>query len=822
MLKVTISATAAVGIINRLDAMKKILFVLLALAAAAACQREELAEQVYNPAPVGDEVQFAAVHGIFTSNGPETKTIYGDRDGNSYPIYWINGDQIGIYCPESSYPDIKQYNYKIVVDNETSSTGALAKINPDENGLQWGEGDEHNFYAIYPASAARGGVSATEVKASIPLRQDPERIEFDESTGTYTAYPNMDYAYMYAHTTAKRSEQGDKPISLNFEPLVTVLEITVNGPETDPATGPYQVSQIAVRSTENITGEFILTVSTDPETDGACTPVNDGTVSNLLTIPTYYNGAPVELKSGQKLVVKAFMLPYAHPAQATTTVTVNMVGQGSNTKILNTADIQSRKINITSLPSIVGTNFYYWLTSMDKKTYFSQLSIPGTHNSYSIGQNVVGENEVMDVYQNKSIAEQFSAGARAFSLMVGFNRDEAADAVDSRNGERGVESFTNWNNDYDLAVYDGESSTGSTLEDALDEYVNLLSNVLNNYKGPEGRACQEFIVLHIDYKQITGSGFNNADKYKEVKRWIREVDRILNNYTPAGNVSFATGINAQSTIEDLMGKILVFVNYQCPNLPSAEGAVEHGKHLEWFQWVENTDDEEYAGFTYDPNDGVTRNYIFMRNVYDASGASISSSIWAKNDRDLVDTYYMVPEGSGSDVRIWKQTLQRLDNPTLSSNNNISPYDGRIAVKIEMATSFIDQAVQNNIQTGTAGLNNWYINNLGGFCVVNESASYDSARGESGNTVLAANAINEEIYHYLIDPSKNSGPLGIMLMNFFGNKTLYDNPSGGNIDIYGELLPQIIIENNFRFNLKRKGDSADMTGYDYASGGEFIN
>ena len=84
---------AAVGIINRLDAMKKILFAMLALTAVAACQREELGEQEYNPAPVGDEVQFAAVHGIFTSNGPETKTIYGDRrpDRNILPAVIISG-----------------------------------------------------------------------------------------------------------------------------------------------------------------------------------------------------------------------------------------------------------------------------------------------------------------------------------------------------------------------------------------------------------------------------------------------------------------------------------------------------------------------------------------------------------------------------------------------------------------------------------------------------------------------------------------------------------------------------------------------------------
>ena len=69
-------------------------------------------------------------------------------------------------------------------------------------------------------------------------------------------------------------------------------------------------------------------------------------------------------------MVKAFLLPYAHPESTQTAVTVNMVGQGSNTKILNTADIQSQKINITSLPALKGTDFYYWMSSMDKKLIF--------------------------------------------------------------------------------------------------------------------------------------------------------------------------------------------------------------------------------------------------------------------------------------------------------------------------------------------------------------------------------------------------------------------------------------------------------------------
>lgn len=787
MLKVTISATAAVGIINRLDAMKKILFVVLALAAAAACQREELAEQVYNPAPVGDEVQFAAVHGIFTSNGPETKTIYGDRDGSSYPIYWINGDQIGIYCPQSSYPaPYPQYDYKVVVDNATSTTGTLAKINPDANGLQWGDTDIHDFYGIYPANASEGGMSATEVKCSIPLRQDPVDIVYDAGTKTYTAMPNMNYAYMYAHTQVSRKTQGDKPIPLSFKPIVTVLEITINGPTSTPTTGDYKISQVSVRSDANITGDFILTISDDPEDpdDGLCTPVPNGTVSNLLTIPTYKDGVPVTLKPGEKLVVKAFMLPYVAPAKNTTTVTVNMVGQGSKTKILQTADIVARAVNITSLPALPSMNdveTYYWLSAMDKRTYFSQLSIPGSHNSYNVDASLTqGTNSVMSAYQKLSIEEQFKAGARAFSLMVGFSRDDARAAV------RDSWLISGWDDNYNLYIYAGGTQTSTKLEEALDSYVSMLSNAISSYP-VEGRDCQEFIVLNIDYKQITGSGTNNQDKYREVKRWMKEIDRILSSYQPERGIKFISDISSSTTIADLMGGIVIFVNYQCPDLPNKTGQYDWG--------ILGT----YEGFTYNPD--ASDNYVFMRKVHNSNGEDITSNFWGLNDRDYDFAFYSEPEGSGAGVQVWKQSLQRLNNPYLGDGGNYAPYAGRIDTKVNIAKGFFNEAIKNNLQPGTAGLDRWYINNLGGFCVVNNSSSYNPENGESGNTVLAAHYVNSNIYNFLIDPANNSGPVGVVLLNFFGVDNMNDQNSG-NIDLYGALLPQVIMENNFRFALKR--------------------
>lgn len=770
----TISATAAVGIINRLDAMKKILFVVLALAAAAACQREELVEQVYNPAPVGDEVQFAAVHGIFTSNGPETKTIYGDRDGDSYPIYWINGDQIGIYCPQSSYPaPYPQYDYKVEVDNATSTTGTLAKINPDANGLQWGDTDIHDFYGIYPANASEGGMSATEVKCSIPLRQDPVDIVFDKETQTYTAMPNMNYAYMYAHTQVSRETQGDAPIPLNFKPIVTVLEITVNGPTSTPTTGDYQISQVSVRSDANITGDFILTISDDPQDpeDGKCTPVQNGTVSNLLTIPTYKDGVPVTLRPGEKLVVKAFMLPYAAPSVNTTTVTVNMVGQGSKTKILSTADIVPHAVNITSLPALPSINdveTYYWLSAMDKRTYFSQLSIPGSHNSYNVDASLTqGTNTMMTAYQKLSIEEQFQAGARAFSLMVGFSSSGTASSAQLL-----------WQNDYDMYVYAGAQRTGTTLEDALDSYVSMLSNAIQNYP-VDGRECQEFIVLNIDFKQTTGSGDDNQGKYSEVMRWMKEVDRILSSYQPAGGIKFISDISSSTTIADLMGGIVIFVNYQAPELPVHNGI--------------------FYDYTYNPS--TSDNYVFMRKVFNGSGEDITSSFWGLNDRDYNFAYYSTPEGSGSGVEVWKQTLQRLNNPYLGDGGNYADYAGRIDTKVNIAKGFFNEAINNNLQSGDAGLNRWYINNLGGFCVVDDPYSYNSANGDSGNTVLAAHYVNSDIYDFLIDPANNSGPVGVVLLNFYGVENM-DDANAGNLALYGSLLPQVIMENNFRFALKR--------------------
>lgn len=784
---------------------KSLLAVCAAMLALTACQEDI---EKGSPATTGDEISFAAGHAEFEFNDP-TRTVYGDRDGSQYPIYWENGDQIGIFCPEGSSPDnTSQHDYAVQVSDDHSSTGVLAKNSPGENGLQWGEGDVHNFYAIYPASASEGGLDATSVRCSLPQTQTPERIEY--ANGTYTAYPNMDYAYMYAHSQVSRLTQGDQPITLNFQPLVTVLEITVNGPTSTPTQGDYQVSNIEIRSDRDLIGDFKLTVDPDMGADdGLCEPIDNGTVDNVVSIPTYYNGEPVTLRQGEKLVVKAFLLPYAHPEIRTTTVTVRYQN-GSKTKLLTTADIQSRKINVTSLPALPSVNeqeTYYWMSSLDPRTYITQLSIPGSHNSYSIDENLQqGSNTLMEAYQNHSIADQFAAGARAFSFMVGFANDQADDAVDY--SDHNIASdFSNWNNDYEMYVFDGNTQTGNTLGNVINTFSNLLSQAIAAYP-VEGRDCNEFIVLNIDFRQQRSSGDNNEGKYTEVRRWIREVDRILNENKTTNGIELVTnGITPTTTIADVRGKIIVFVNYQAPTLPVNEGSTRGGLL-----------GEEFAGYTYTPL--ATNPYIFLRNVYDANNTLLNSTFWAQNDRDIDKPYYLIPEGNSTGMQIWKQTLQRLETPGLSTTPS---YAGRIDTKVQITKDFFNTAVANNQQDGTAGLDHWYFNDLGGFCVVNDNQSYSPELGASGNTVRAAHEVNSRIYDFLVDPTTGFGPMGVVLINFYGTAMMND-VSSQNLDLYGQWLPTAVLETNFRFQLKRAdGGSTQDLPYDatFSNGGSVI-
>ena len=130
--------------------MKKILysFAAFALLFVAGCQDEDGVGTVNNPVKKGDEITF----GSSLPERIESRTIYGqpDPDKRTFPVYWEDGDEIAIYCPQASMPGTQLARYRISAPTaEPYSSTATAVTRIGDAGLQWGTEDLHKFYAFY-------------------------------------------------------------------------------------------------------------------------------------------------------------------------------------------------------------------------------------------------------------------------------------------------------------------------------------------------------------------------------------------------------------------------------------------------------------------------------------------------------------------------------------------------------------------------------------------------------------------------------------------------------------------------------------------------
>lgn len=226
----------------------------------------------------------------------------------------------------------------------------------------------------------------------------------------------MDYAYMYAYNAVTPSEvDKSKAINLQFHNLVTVLDITVQGPSSGTAT----ITNINVDAIEGeepiLTGDFTCNIrNTETGVIGTCDPVGDfNEERGRISIPCYdkKTGQFIQLGKDELLNVKAYIIPQDNNTvtKRTLRVTVSLLNGAPCRKTLQTADVTPHKINRVILPplEIGGTN--YWMSSLDPDIYVSELSLPGSKMSY-----LTSANRANIVYQNATIEEQLLDGVRAF------------------------------------------------------------------------------------------------------------------------------------------------------------------------------------------------------------------------------------------------------------------------------------------------------------------------------------------------------------------------------------------------------------------------
>lgn len=749
--------------------MKKNIFLIAGIALTAmlsGCADENLDNTVKNPVKSGEEIMFGSElsgDADVIEAKPGTRTVYGDRNGNGVPVYWeANGtDEIAIFCNQASQPANHLVNYKITPDETNHEIAAsVAKVNPSEAGLQWGDLDtEHRFYAFYPASAVKGSAEENQtgqITANIPVTQQVQEwrqgtfessdTEFNGRT-VYFGLPNMDYAYMYAYNAVTPSEvDKSQAINLQFHNLVTVLDITVQGPSSGTAT----ITNINVDAIEGeepiLTGDFTCNIrNTETGVIGTCEPVGDfNEERGRISIPCYdkKTGQFIQLGPNELLNVKAYIIPQDinnTVTKQTLRVTVSLLNGAPCRKTLQTADVTPHKINRVILPplTIGGTN--YWMSSLDPDIYVSELSIPGS--KFSV---LTSANGASRVYQNATIQQQFEDGVRAFIFQTATNSKNMGAQCDNL-----------------YVVCEDKSRNVMTLSDAIKQIASYLDVCEQNGK------TNEFAFVMLTYSSGDVPWLDDPQGYDNEQYWIDKLREEVNNIAGvAANRIYTDEITPNTTINDVKGKIILKANYNSKNMISRYGTTT--APIMFTYWESATGPDGYQ----EENGGMPMDW--------------GTPVWYENSNAALRWYYQevtsVGNGQEATTQEKKDGIQNLFRKSVDLYHNDTSHK------------------------------TWFMNDLGGYYSDNADIN---GRG-TGIQALAID-MNQMGVDELQNREENAG-LGIIFMNFADKQT----ESGAKYK--SDWLIQTLIDNNFKFALRKKGSSTTPSSkYNatYSNGGNAV-
>lgn len=552
--------------------MKKVYFYLgIALAAClSSCKDDSLDNGVKNPVQTGDEILFGSTlsgDADTVEKTASTRTVYGDRTDTGVPVYWESdgSDTIAIFCLQTSQPANHLVNYKITPDpTDKATASSVAKVNTAEAGLQWGDPNtEHRFYAFYPARAVKGTAeenNSGKITANIPVTQQVQEwregtltsddADFDGKT-CYFGLPDMDYAYMYAYNAVTPSQVEDGQfIDLQFKNLVTVLDITVQGPESGTAT-ITNINVDAMDGTQPIlTGDFTCNIRNASTEEGAiatCTPVGSfNEERGRISIPCYdkKEGKFIELGPNELLNVKAYIIPQDEGntvTKQTLRISVATLNGAPCRKTLNTADVTPHKINRVILPKLVSTGTNYWLSNLDPDIYFSELSIPGSFQAAA----TEGEGSY-EAYQNYDLERQFKDGVRFFSFQSAFP------STDLESKELYL---------YYAGTVGGLMSRHSTIEKVVDDLKTYIA-AANSAEDNKNTNKNEFAVVELRFKD---NGTHLV--YNQYTEWMKIVSEKVKAFGDDVLV-----VSNDMTIKDLAGKVAFIIKYS-NNKENMSGAI---------------------------------------------------------------------------------------------------------------------------------------------------------------------------------------------------------------------------------------------------------
>lgn len=796
------------------------------LFAMSACSDDMIDDSNGNRQP-GNGIVFGA-SASYAGDDVNTRTEYGDysQDGRSQEIRWSAGDQVEIYSPES--PNSKQTAYAVDYIGGAQGTGdrgsaLLASLGGD--GLQWNRTNPtQNFYAIYPSvqsianTAVKNMVSFENgvLKGYVPINQQ-HTITKGGTTG-WTATPNMDYLYMAAiKENQVPAIDEDGAVDLRFQPLTTTLEITIEGPTERPL-----ASLNVFSDNVPVVGHFTCDLTAEAGTDGypQCVSTQEGTTNTYATVSLYYddNGTqrPLSLAEGESVTLNVFLLP----VEPLTNVKIRIAGFNSASKSM-TLDTDPKtgskitlnphkKTRVTIPAPMIGAETNNWITGIEDNVFVSQLSIPGTANSFSYNYPQNGENRTWYVAQTANFEKQWNAGIRCFELKCPETTGDLGNVVLQCN----------------------RNDLGITFKQAVDMIWDKVQN------------SGEFAMIIPAYE--SGSGHDPND-HTAVRNFANALNTFYDNNSQYEYITYGRNI----TVGEARGKLMFVARITSEEDEGAISSINphQGVFIEgwgslkdlWARrgygkenWAVDSDfGDKYmeyymvntsSDFTFEgPSSGVNK---FMHATVREDGSQGSAYIQDWNRVSPANKNYKLYDAYRYNIAfpMWKfDYTQYVYWPESFTEKCDDVWD-----------TFLTAIDDNNNQQGST----FYINSLDGY-YIDESIpksytpyisgreeSYRDSEGRSlkwnygdggtaGNIQAYAADINSYFYDKILDYGADNiyGPMNVVLLDMVYASDDMTDP--------GSYLPSVIINNNYRFPLITKdngGSSTNSTDASYSNGG----
>ena len=434
----------------------------------------------------------------FNISTVDTKTAYGAQTDGKWPLYWVAGDPIRIYCAEAE--DAKQADYTVTPSGANSKTGSMA-LASGSTALQWGGSD-------------------------------------------VVAAPDMRNAYMVAKTTTKPT---DEAVGLTFKPIMTTLDVVIKAANVDVnTTGSARITGISLASTmtSNSTAskdQFYYDITNGAitangaSTSGTSTTMTEQTFVNL--VDASGNASYVDLASGHTLTITVFLPPMSKAAAANmkrqVKVRVHATGNTELVASLKTNDASSenwttqltpgtkRRVVLPALPTNAQYSGNNWITPLDGNIYVSQMSIPGAHEAATGEEMTTAIGDIFASTQEQTLQTQWNLGVRAFDL-----RPAIYDAIFGSTNE--------------LWLYNGVTRVSVSWATAMN---TLKSNLTDN--------AGEFAIVLFRHEDEGTLGKNtNSDDF----------NTYMTNYINA-NKNWIVDWKPDLTIDECRGKIILISRF---------------------------------------------------------------------------------------------------------------------------------------------------------------------------------------------------------------------------------------------------------------------